>query len=145
MDIDFYWIGTKMKEWKVSQKIYHALNQDFKDDLNNVDIVTTDDVVGQAVRHFYEKIDQWIYPSKSFFVAICYAKWISEDFGDDFYETLDDPDLLYGNDPYFVPYRQNQKVYDAIIDAVGLDFDQTSGMVPDVREYYDEECHFSYA
>ena len=45
-----------------------------KDDLNKVDIVwRPDSIVNDAVRHFDEKVDEWIYPAKSYFVAICYA------------------------------------------------------------------------
>jgi len=59
--------------------------------------------------------------------------------GGNFWEYLDDPDLLYGNDPYFVPYSQDKGTYDCIINSVGLGFDQRLGVIPDVRKYYEEE------
>lgn len=138
-----------MKEWQALQEIYHRLNNDadFRDDLNKVDIVITEDVVADAVRHFYQRVDEWIYPSKSYFVAICYAYWIHHDFGDDFYETLNDPMLLYCNDPYFVPYSSDEDTYDQIIKHLDISSNINAklpqvGMVPDVKEYYEEEIGY---
>ena len=136
MVIKDYWTG--MKEWRVRQELYHRLNKEYSDDLNNVDIVWTEDVVNEAVRHFYERIDQWIYPSKSYFVAICYASWLSEDFDEDFFDLLNDPMLLAGNDPYFKPYNLDSEIYDSILKHVSLPLPMT-GMVEDVRSYYEEE------
>ena len=127
-----------LKDWKARQMAFHTITPEFRDDLNEVDIVISDDIVTDAVRHFNEKVDEWIYPSKSYVVAICYAKWLEEDFGEDFYEVLDDPDLLYGNDPYFVPYSEDEGTYNAILEEV-MPFDNEEGMVPDIYEYYKEE------
>ena len=126
-----------MKDWKARQMAFHATSGDFRDDLNEVDIVISEDIVGDAVLHFEEKIDEWIYPSKSYVVAICYAKWLEQDFDEDFYEVLDDPDLLFGNDPYFVPYSEDEGTYQAILEEIH--FDEFAGMVPDIYEYYKEE------
>jgi putative AlgH/UPF0301 family transcriptional regulator len=106
--------------------------------LNRVDIVLTENVVEDAVKHFYEHVDQWLYPSKSYFVAICYASWIAEDFNEYFYELLDDEMLLAGNDPYFVVYSKDKDTYDAILKDIQLPLDMC-GMVPDVRGYYEDE------
>lgn len=127
-----------LKDWKARQMAFHAVTPEFRDDLNEVNIVISDDIVADAVMHFNEKVDEWIYPSKSYVVAICYAKWLEEDFGEDFYEVLDDPDLLYGNDPYFVPYSEDEGTYNAILEEV-MPFDNEEGMVPDIYEYYKEE------
>jgi len=127
-----------MKDWKARQAAYHLANTEFKDDLNDVDITVSDDIVDDAVMHFYEEVDEWIYPAKSYVVAICYATWLSEDYGEDFYEVLDDPELLFNNDPYFVPYSEDEGTYDAILRQIG-EFDRNDGMVPDIYEYYKEE------
>lgn len=129
-----------MKLWKVKQEIYHRLNKEHSDDLNKVTIVDSNDVVNDAVMHFKEHVDEWVYPAKSYFVAICYAQWISEDFNENFYDLLNDPDLLHGNDPYFVTYKQDPETYDAIIKRVPLI--EMIGMVPDVRKYYEAELGF---
>jgi len=130
-------------EWKINQEIYHRLNKNFSDDLNHHEVikVTGTDVVDYAVKYFTED-PGWIYPSKSFVVAICYAKWLSKEFAENFWEVLDDPELLYNNDPYFVPYKyskMSKEIYDTIINNVGLGFDETQGVIPDIRNYFKDE------
>ena len=84
-----------------------------------------------------------MYPAKSYFVAICYAYWISLDFRYDFLDLLDDPDLLAGNDPYFKPYSKDKETYNAILEQIEIpDPSSQMGMVPDVRSYYEEEMLF---
>lgn len=126
------------REWKIKQEIYHRLNTEHSDDLNQVDIVITDNVKEEALRHFFERIDEWIYPAKSYFVAFCYAYWISKDFGEDFWELLKDPQLLHQNDPYFKTYDENPEVYDFLFDNIDWPISM-EGMVPDVRNYYERE------
>lgn len=126
-----------MKEWKMRQEYFHMMNKEYSDDLNKVKITLSDDIVDNAIRHFEEYVAEWIYPAKSYAVAICYASWIAEDFDEDFYEVLNDPELLAGNDPYFVPYEEDKYTYDKIIEEV-LPLEM-EGMVPDIREYYEEE------
>jgi protochlorophyllide reductase len=70
-----------MEDWKIRQELYHRLNTVHDDDLNDKNIEITDNIVIDAVRYFTEKDIGWIYPSKSYMVAICYAKWLSEEFG----------------------------------------------------------------
>lgn len=127
-----------MKEWKIRQEIYHRLNREYTDDLNRVDIAFRENIVYEALRHFNERVDEWIYPAKSYFVAICYASWIAEDFNEDFYELLNDEMLLAGNDPYFMTYSKDRDTYDAILKDIQLPLAMT-GMVPDVRGYYEDE------
>lgn len=131
---------NNMKNWKASQAAFHTANKSFKDDLTDEDIVYSEDIVEDVLRHFVEYVDEWIYPAKSYVVGICYAKWLERDFGEDFYEVLDDPELLFGNDPYFVPYSEDEQVYEAILTE--LDFNEDLGMVPDIHEYYREEMFF---
>ncbi len=129
-----------MKVWKIRQEVYHRINQVFDDDLNTKEIVLSDDITNNAVRYFTEKDIGWIYPAKSYMVGICYARWLSEYFGGDPIDYLDDADLLYGNDPYFVRYTDNSTIYNQILEVIGQwQFDTSQGMVPDVRQYFDEE------
>jgi hypothetical protein len=134
-------MSTK-SEWKVNQEVYHRINSSFDDDLKNFDIKEVDgtDIINYAVDYFTNDKAGWIYPSKSYVVAICYAKWLSKEFGEQFYSVLDDPDLLYGNDPYFLPYSESKEIYNEIIKQVGLGFDETQGIIPDIRKYFEEEC-----
>ena len=98
-----------MQEWKIKQEIYHRLNTEHTDDLNKVDIVITTNVKEDALRHFVEYVDEWIYPAKSYAVAYCYAHWISIDYNENFWNLLNDPML------------------------------PMTGMVPDIKEYYNAE------
>ena len=130
-----------MQEWKIKQKLYHKLNKDYEDDLTDVDIEITEDIAFHAIRYFREKDIGWIYPSKSYMVAICYAFWIMEDYNENFYSVLKDPELL-PMVPYFVPYADDRKTYDEIISVVCHNNKgklTTGGMVLDVRKYYDAE------
>jgi hypothetical protein len=127
-----------MKEWKVKQEVYHRLNKEYSDDLNKVDIVISDKVAEDALRHFFEYVDEWIYPSKSYVVAYCYAYWISIDYNEDFWQLLKDPMLLAGNDPYYKTYDESPEVYDYLFDHVDWPIPM-KGMVPDIKEYYDAE------
>jgi hypothetical protein len=129
-----------MTEWKIRQEVYHRINQVFDDDLNTKEIVLSDDITNNAVRYFTERDIGWIYPAKSYMVGICYARWLSEYFGGNPIDYLDDADLLYGNDPYFVRYTNNSTIYDQILEVIGQwQFDTTQGMVPDVRQYFEDE------
>ena len=130
-----------MQDWKVKQKIYHKLNREHDDDLNNVDIEISDDIVNNAIRYFKEKDVGWIYPAKSYMVALCYAFWIMEDYNENFYDVLKDPELL-PLDPYFVSYKEDSNTYNEIIGIVFANNKgilKMEGMVPDVRKYYDAE------
>lgn len=127
-----------MKDWKIKQEIFYRLNGDdpFSDDLSDKPVEMVDEIPATAIRYFYERDIGWLYPAKSYAVGVLYAKWISEEFGEDFYEVLDDPELLYGNDPYFVPYSSDRENYDKIIAAVPQ---EKLGMIPDIRQYFEQE------
>jgi len=127
-------------DYKIRQEIYHRLTTEFDDDLSTKDVEMSDNVEGNAIRYFTERNIGWIYPAKSYMVGICYARWLAEHFGGRAVEHLEDPDLLHGNDPYFVQYSTNPGVYHRILTAIGgWDFDVTQGMVPDVYGYFREE------
>ena len=129
-----------MLEWKIRQELYHRLNTVHDDDLNDKNIVITNNIVADAVRYFKEDNLGWIYPSKSYMVAICYARWLSEEFGGNPIDYLNDIDLLFGNDPYFVTYNEDIMTYNEILDYIGgWQFNETTGFVPDVKKYFIEE------
>ena len=129
-----------MNEWKIRQEIYHRLNTEHTDDLNDKAVVFTNNVVEDAIRYFNERDIGWIYPSKSYMVGICYAKWLSEEFGGEPLDYLNDSKLLYGNDPYFVTYDEDKETYDSILNKIlGWDFNSDLGMCPDVKGYFTEE------
>ena len=129
-----------MQDWKVRQEIYHRLHTERSDDLNTKDIELSNNIIDNAVRYFNERDVGWIYPAKSYMVGICYATWLAHHFGGVPINYLNDPDLLFGNDPYFVPYYKDRPTYDAILNIIGgWNFDVSKGMVPDVLAYFIEE------
>jgi hypothetical protein len=130
----------KNNDWKIRQEIYHKLNPVHDDDLHDKDIVISNDIVLHAVEYFTKRDIGWIYPAKSYMVAICYARWLAKEFGGRPLEYLEDPNLLYGNDPYFVQYSTDPLSYHQILNTIGgWEFDESSGMVPDVYGYFKEE------
>ena len=128
-----------MKEWKIRQEIFHRLNTDHNDDLSLHTVEIKDDIVENAIKYFTTTELGWVYPAKSYVVAICYARWLNQYFNEDFYECLNDPDLLYNNDPYYIPYEQDKDTYNKILTAVGFDFDETAGVTPDIKTYFLKE------
>ena len=78
------------KEWKVRQALYHKLNNEHTDDLKKFKVEFSKDIIENAIKYFYNKDMGFIYPSKSYVVAICYAHWLSENFKEDFIELLNE-------------------------------------------------------
>jgi hypothetical protein len=129
-----------VNDWKIRQEIYHRLNTEFDDDLKTKDVQISDDVVNNAIRYFTDRNIGWIYPAKSYMVGICYARWLSEYFGGNPIEYLNEEDLLFGNDPYFKTYSSDKDIYDQILYTINhWKFDETTGLVPDVKKYFLEE------
>jgi len=127
-----------MKDWKIKQELYHRLNREHEDDLKNFDVEVSSDIVENAIKYFKRNDMGWIYPAKSYAVAICYAWWLATDFKEDFYDLLNDEELLYKNDPFFRPYTASKDIYNEILDKV-LPIDEKAGMVPDIKKWYNAE------
>ncbi len=129
-----------MEEWRVRQEVFHRLREDPEaDDLNRFGITMTENVVEEAIDYFVTGNKGWIYPAKSYMVGICYSKWLSEHFGETPIHYLDNPNLLYNNDPFFKPYSESKEIYDKILEVVTWDFDKQKGMCPDVWCYFMDE------
>jgi hypothetical protein len=113
-----------MKEHKLRQKVYHQ-TQPITDSIYDIskekiylvkDFYTFQEIIEDIEKHFKEDVELLQYPAKSFMVSIVYATLISKYFGLDYYESLSDMDLLFGNDPYFVAYSNESKsVYDEVL------------------------------
>lgn len=129
-----------MKEWKLRQEIYHRLTTKHEDAAENFEYEISDNIVENAVKYFVTTDIGWIWPAKSYMVGICYARWLAIQFGGRPLEYLVDPELLYNNDPYFKTYDEDPLSYTQILEQIGgWDFDDTLGVVPQVRKYYDLE------
>lgn len=133
-----------MKVWKQNQKLYHLLTSEYSDDLNKMDVeYDFEDLVGAAMKFVaMEPTEEPIYPGKAYSVAIIYSRLLRDHFGEDFYEVLDDPMLMYGNDEWFVPYSEAPEVYDSIIEKMGgIDNIPLTGRWVDFTvNYFKEEC-----
>lgn len=103
------------EELKAKRKLSYLLN--IWDDVNLPYIFNNDNVEDQVVDFFLAE-SELIYPAKSYFVAIVYAKCLEKYFGGSFFEYLNDPELL-PDDTYFKTYSQDKFTYDNIINRIG--------------------------
>jgi len=110
-----------MKNWHLRHKIFYSIfkDKDFGDDLSKYSIVTEknpDLIIKRALQYPVLQTDELYYPGKSYAAAVVYAKLLEKEFGENFYQSLDDPQLLYLNDPYFKRYSESKDIYDVIIE-----------------------------
>lgn len=73
-----------------------------------------------ASQYFSKECTLLSYPAKSYCVAVIYAHLLNFYFNEDFFEVLNDPELLCLNDDYFVPYLQEQEFYDLLLGKIGM-------------------------
>lgn len=86
----------------------------------NLKISIDNSNIAQQTIQFFNTQSELIYPAKSYFVAIVYAKCVEKFFAQDFYKTLDDTQLL-PDDPYFVPYSDDIQTYNIILENIDSD------------------------
>jgi hypothetical protein len=98
-------------ELKNRRKLSYLMN--IWDDVNLPHKINYDNISEQVI-NFFNTESQLIYPAKSYFVAIVYAKCIEKWFNIPFYDSLNDIELL-PDDKWFVPYYKDKKTYDEII------------------------------
>lgn len=94
------------------------------DDKNLPHIIRYDNLIQQVV-NFFKTESKLVYPAKSYFVAIVYAKCLEKYFNIPFYEALDYKDLLF-DDKFFIPYSKDKETYDIILGKIGDIFQYTS-------------------
>lgn len=122
--------------WKKKRAISYLFS-DFDDkdlpyvfmDIDNTNLIS-------IIIDFFKNESELIYPAKSYFVAIIYAKAIEKYFDEDFYTVLNDKELL-PDDLYFKPYTEARNIYDAVIDDIG-DIWQYSSINTTLKYFYQE-------
>lgn len=96
--------------------MFHVLNPDPGDlDMVIPYVHMTPPELADHTRDYFLNPDHKIsYPAKSYAVALIYAELLVKYFGIPRVESLRDPELLYGNDPYYTTYQNNPSVYDLV-------------------------------
>ena len=105
--------------WKNRRKLSYLYN-DF-DDINLPDMVRaydSDEALVKEIVSFFINGSELIYPAKSYFVALVYAKMLEKYFGVDFYKALEDKELL-PDDIFFVTYNNSREIYDSVLKIIG--------------------------
>ena len=127
--------------YKDYQRLYNELVQDHPDDFANMQIVESEELIENALHYFREATFPLYYPAKSYAVAIIYATKLKELYGIDVKETLSDPDLFLGQDPYFIPYGKDPVTYDTLLKRLEeIPNWIESGWAPQTVEYCLLEC-----
>ena len=106
-------------DWKYRRKLSYLIH-DFNDtglDYTVKKYGSDEELVNEIV-DFFISGSKLIYPAKSYFVAIVYAKLLECYFNENFYDCLDDEELL-PDDYFFVPYNRNRNVYNAVLSKIG--------------------------
>lgn len=126
-----------MKTWKLNQEVFHrtAPPADFIESKGYVVINDAYFIIHNAVSYFKSPSTLLVYPAKSYAVAIVYAALLEKYFREDFLTALNDPDLLHGNDKFFVPYSVDPKNYDSIVRQLFANnlFDFEASTIPQVQ------------
>ena len=128
-------------EYKLRQEMFHHL---FKPDDRIEDhnwlyrYSTIEQLVVDITDYFTIPVETLLYPSKSYAVAIIYAKLLRKYFVVPVLESLMDENLLYGNDRFFEPYSVGfaSEVYNRVI---FLPFDENLPQVAKTIEYFKQE------
>ena len=107
--------------WKTKRKLSYLMHE-FDDFDLPYEIVeeSNKELVSRILRFFYEG-SELIYPAKSYFVAIVYAKMLEQYFNISFYEALNQDDLLV-DDRFYCPYRFRKEIYDEVLQELPKDF-----------------------
>lgn len=130
-----------MQEWKHWQHMYNSLVTDHTDAREKHAFRISGDKVSAALQYCLSRSPEGVYPGKSRIVAIIYATLLEKVYGEDFYEVLDDPNLLYGQDEFFATYSDDKETYDEIL--LGLEEIPNwidGGWAPKTVEYFYLEC-----
>ena len=120
--------------WRERRKLSYLIH-DFDDyrlpyEYNEKGIIDT-------VISFFRTESQLIYPAKSYFVAIVYARMLELYFNIPFYIALDTSDLLI-EDNYFKSYTEDKMTYDSIINEVGTHIEKYEASKKTIA-YFKEE------
>ncbi|MDR3607742.1 MAG: hypothetical protein P4M08_10220 [Oligoflexia bacterium] len=132
---------TELPEWKLRQALSHRIFP-IEDELQPgaIELVSSPERrLELCIDYFKSPQPELYYPCKSYCVAVIYARLLNRCFGVDFFAVLNDPELLFGNDPYFVRYSDDRAFYDAILSKISLDFDESIYQVERTISFFKRE------
>lgn len=113
------------EEWQPRQALYHSFMQ-IKDDLSGIPHVVKrefdrGEIVLDVLNYLYKEVQVVSFPSKTYAVALIYAKLLETHFGVPFFEALSDSSMLYGNMRDYEPYPDKLGIYNAVLAVANLD------------------------
>ena len=124
-------------DWKYRRKLSYLIN-DFNDTGLDYTVkkYSSDEELVNEIVDFFISGSKLIYPAKSYFVAIVYAKLLEEHFNENFYDCLNYKELL-PDDYFFVPYNRNRNVYNAVLSRIGNPLEYKAA--EKTKEYFYQE------
>ena len=110
-------------DWKYRRKLSYLIN-DFNDTGLDYTVkkYSSDEELVNEIVDFFISGSKLIYPAKSYFVALVYAKMLEKYFRVDFYTALEDKELL-PDDIFFVTYNNSREIYDSVLKTIGNPLD----------------------
>lgn len=105
-------------DYKERRKLSYLINVFDDINLDYIYIKQSDEDLIKLIIKFFNTESLLVYPAKSYFVAIVYAKCIEKYFHIDFYDALSDKELLV-DDKFFKPYNESKDIYDAVLESIG--------------------------
>ena len=105
-------------DYKERRKLSYLINAFDDIGLDYVYIKQSKEDLIKLIIKFFNTESLLIYPAKSYFVAIVYAKYIEKYFHINFYDALNDKELL-PDDKYFKTYNESKDIYDKVLESIG--------------------------
>ena len=105
-------------DYKERRKLSYLINVFDDIGLDYIYIKQSKEDLVKLIIKFFNTESLLIYPAKSYFVAIVYAKCIEKYFHINFYDALNDEELL-PDDKYFKTYNESKDIYDKVLESIG--------------------------
>ena len=104
-------------DYKERRKLSYLINVCDDIGLDYIYIKQSKEDLVKLIIKFFNTESLLIYPAKSYFVAIVYAKCIEKYFHINFYDALNDKELL-PDDKYFKTYKESKDIYDKVLESI---------------------------
>ena len=104
-------------DYKERRKLSYLINTFDDIGLDYIYIKQSKEDLIKLIIKFFNTKSLLIYPAKSYFVAIVDAKCIEKYFHINFYDALNDKELL-PDDKYFKTYKESKDIYDKVLESI---------------------------